>query len=56
MSERRIAELKVRLAREVQFNREKQATITRLEKKCKELELELRWALNDGVPDRRKNL
>ena len=50
MSEQRIEELKVRLAREVQLNREKRKIITRLEEKIKTLELELRWA-----NDRRRN-
>lgn len=56
MSLQRIEELKVRLAREVQLNREKRKVIDRLEDKVKTLELELRLANDDGVPDRRKNL
>jgi len=56
MSEHRIAELLVRLEREARFNREQRKIINRLETKLQTLELELRWAKDNGVPDKRKNL
>lgn len=56
MSEQRIAELKLHLTREVRLNREQRKIINRLETSLKALEMELRWAKDSGIPDRRKNM